>query len=70
MKSWVVIEGGRRVECTLYGAECDSVVHVLWKCLAYGSSRLMFLDKLQELLGDNYSIFGSLNNLEKTSCVS
>ena len=29
----------------------------------------MFLEKLQELLGDNYSSFDSLNNLEKTSYV-
>ena len=53
-------------ECTLCGAECESVVHVLWECPAYGSCRLMLLEKLQELLGDN---FDSLNNLEKTSYV-
>ena len=29
----------------------------------------MFLEKLQELLEDNYSSFDSLNNLEKTSYV-
>ena len=58
-----------KVECTLCGAECESVVHVLWECPAYGSCRLMFLEKLQELLGDNYSSFNSLINLEKTSYV-
>ena len=26
-------------ECTLCGAECESVVHVLWECSAYSSSR-------------------------------
>ena len=24
-----------KVECTLCGAECESVVHVLWECPAY-----------------------------------
>ena len=58
-----------KVECTLCGAECESVVHVLWECPAYSSCRLMFLEKLQELLGDDYSSFDSLNNLERTSYV-
>ena len=53
-----------KVECTLCGAEGVSVVHVLWECLAY---RLTFLEKLQELLGDKYIDFDSLNDLEKTS---
>ena len=26
-----------KVECTLCGAKCESVVHVLWECPAYGS---------------------------------
>ena len=59
-----------KVECTLCGAECESVVHVLWNVLPiYGSCRLnqMFLEKLQKLLGDNS--FDSLNNLEKMSYV-
>ena len=51
-----------KVECTLCGAECESV----GEC---PSCRLMFLEKLQELLEDNYSSFDLLNNLEKTSCV-
>ena len=55
----------RKVECTLCGAECESVVHVSLECSAYGSFRLM----LQELIGVNYSNFDSLNNLEKTSYV-
>ena len=42
---------------------------MLWECPAYSSCRLMFLEKLQELLGDNYSTFDLLNNLEKTSYV-
>ena len=27
-----------KLECTLCGAECESVVHVLWECTAYSSS--------------------------------
>ena len=42
----------REVECTLCGAECESIVHVLWKYPAYSNCRLTLLEKLQELLGD------------------
>ena len=38
-----------KVECTLCGAECESVVHVLWECPAYSNCRLTFLEKLQEI---------------------
>ena len=58
-----------KVECTLCGAECESVVHVLWECPAYSNCRLTFLEKLQELLGDKYIDFDSLNYLQKTSYV-
>ena len=46
--------GGRegKLECTLCGAECKSVVHVLWECTAYSSSRASFTEKLQ---GDSYT---------------
>ena len=44
-------------ECTLCGAERESVVHVLWECTAYSSSRASFTEKLQELLGDSYADF-------------
>ena len=57
-----------KMECTLCGAECESVVHVLWECSAY-SSRASFLLKLEELLGDRYEDFEALNSVEKTSCV-
>ena len=43
-----------REECTLCGAECESVVHVLWECSS--SSRASFLLKLEELLGDSMRI--------------
>ena len=53
------------MECTLCGAECESVVHVLWECSAYTS----FVLKLEELLGDRYADFEALNSVEKTSYV-
>ena len=58
-----------KLECTLCGAECESVVHVLWECLAYSSSRASFLLKLEELLGDRYVDFEALNSVEKMSYV-
>ena len=54
-------------KCTLCGAECESVVHVLWECTAYSSSRASFTEKLQELLGDSYVDFDLLSPVEKTS---
>ena len=51
------------------GAECESVVHVLWECTTYSSSRTSFMEKLQELLGDSYTDFDLLSNVEKTSYV-
>ena len=58
-----------KLECTLCGAECESVVHVLWECTAYSSSRASFTEKLQELLGDSYADFDLLSNVAKTSYV-
>ena len=31
-------------ECTLCGAEYESVVHVLWECSAYSGSRASFVE--------------------------
>ena len=56
-------------ECTLCGSECESVVHVLWECTAYNSSRASFTEKLQEPLGDSHADFDLLSNVEKTSYV-
>ena len=42
-----------KVQCTLCGAEYKSIVNVLWECPIHSSCRLMFLEKLQEPLGDN-----------------
>ena len=58
-----------KLECTLCGAECESVVHMLWECTAYSSSRTSFMEKLQELLEDSYADFKLLSNVEKTSYV-
>ena len=44
-------------------------MHVLWECSAYSSSRASFLLKLEELLGDRYADFETLNSVEKTSYV-
>ena len=53
-------------ECTLCGAECESVVHVFWECTAYSSSTASFTEKL---LGDSYADLDLLSNVEKTSYV-
>ena len=42
------------------------MVHVLWECSAYRSSRASFMVKLEDLLGDRYEL---LNSVEKTSYV-
>ena len=54
-----------KLECTLCGTECESVyiVHVLWECTAYSSSRARFTEKLQELLGDSDANFDLLSNV-------
>ena len=35
-------------ECALCGAECESVVHVLWECPDYKDSRDIFMIKLRD----------------------
>ena len=45
------------------------MVHVLWECSAYSSSRASIMLKLKELLGDRYADFEVLNSVEKTSYV-
>ena len=51
------------------GAECESVVHVFWECPANSSSRLIFLGKLQGILGERYTEFNLLSNLDKTAYI-
>ena len=55
--------------CVHCGAECESVIHVLWHCSAHNSIRVVFLEKLQELLGDRYVNFNKLNSIKKTTYV-
>ena len=40
-----------KVECMLCGAECESVVHMLWECSSYGTCRDNFQEALKQLLG-------------------
>ena len=58
-----------RVECTLCGAECNSVVHVLWECSSYSACRDNFQEALKQLLGARYVEFETLSAVEKTSYV-
>ena len=52
-------------ECALCSTEGESVVHVLWECLAYSNIRVILIEKCNELLGDRYVNFDKL----KTACV-
>ena len=56
-------------ECVWCGAECESVVHVLWECSAYSNIRATFVEKFREVLGDRYAEFDKLNSIEKTAYV-
>ena len=58
-----------RKECLLCDDECESVSHVLWDCPVYNTLRNDFLCKLQELLGDRFEHFDSLDSFEKASFV-
>ena len=49
------------------GAECVSVVHVLWECSAYSTYRDKFREELKELLRDRYRDFDQLSNIDKIS---
>ena len=52
----------------LCGAECESVVHVLWECSSY-STCSNNQGALQQLLGARYAEFETLSTVEKTSYV-
>jgi hypothetical protein len=59
-----------RVFCFfLRGSLLAIIAAAQWEYPAYSNCRLTFLEKLQELLGDKYIDFDSLNYLEKTSYV-
>ena len=53
----------------LCGAECESVVHVLWECSAYSNIRGNFVKKLWELLDNGFAEFDKLNSIAKTAYV-
>ena len=55
-----------KFKCTLCGAECESVVHVLWEYSAYSNIRGTFVEKIWELLGNRLQ---SLTSIEKTAYV-
>ena len=55
-----------KVECSICGAECESVVHVLWECPAYSSCREGFKATFKELIGDS---FEQLSDIDKTAYV-
>ena len=60
-----------RTECILCGNECESAVHVLWKCPAYmyKDSREEFMIKLRSTLGEAFKDFEALDNIERASFV-
>ena len=51
---------GGRVEYMLCGAECESVVHMLWECSCYSTCRHNFREALKQLLGATYVQFKRL----------
>ena len=52
----------------LCGDECESVSHLLRVSVQHNSSaRVSFMNKLQELLDDDYVNFDLLDNVEKSS---
>ena len=59
-----------RVECTLCGAECESVAHVLWECSSYSACRDNFQEALKQLLGARYTEFERLSTVEKNHICS
>ena len=53
-----------KLECNLCGAEYESMVHVLWECLASSSS-----SRASFLVSCRYADFELLNSVEKISYV-
>ena len=58
-----------RKECLLCDDKNESVSHVLRECPVYSTLRNDFMCKLQELLGDGFEYFESLDSFEKASFV-
>ena len=57
-----------RVECTLCGAEYESVVHVLWEYSSYSICRDNFQEVLKQLLGARYVEFETLSTVDLALC--
>ena len=51
-------QSDRQSVYTLCGAECESVVHVLWECPACKDSRDISMIELRDLLGENFKSMG------------
>ena len=58
-----------KVECSISGAECESVVHVLWGCPAYSLCREAFKAKVKELIYYIGDSFAQLSDIDKTAYV-
>ena len=56
-------------ECTLCGAECENMVHVLWECSVCSISRASSMLKLKELLGDRYAFLKCCIVREDVLCI-
>ena len=57
-------------QCKLCGNECESVVHVLWECPVYDSSRHTFMGELDKLLGGgSFEEFSTLDNFNRTDFI-
>ena len=54
-----------KTKCTLCGAECESVVHVLWECPVYKDNWDEFMAKLMNLLRETLKGFDSLGDVDK-----
>ena len=50
----------------LCGAECESVVHVLWGCSIYSTCRDNFQEVLKQLIGARYAEYKRFSTVEKT----
>ena len=59
---WSHSDRDGRVECMLCGAECESVVHVLWECSSYSTCKDNFQEALKQLLGARYAEFERLKH--------
>ena len=53
------------MECNnMCGAECESVVYMLWECSAYSTCLDNFMEDLKQLLGNK---FDQLSDIDITS---